>query len=101
MIELCRGQVVTARLSGEVSHDRLVAVCSLPDGRDLAAELVRQDLALDWKVFSGGRYRALEPQDARRRLWYVGDGRRPEEQTPLGARKSAPSAPSARAGRAG
>jgi micrococcal nuclease len=53
----------------ELSYDRLVAECFLPDGRDLAAELVRCGLALDWSKFSGGKYRHLEPADARRRLW--------------------------------
>lgn len=66
---LCKGQVVTATTDGTVSHDRAVAVCHLPDGRDLAAEMVKAGLALDWAVYSGGKYRHLEPPDARRRLW--------------------------------
>ncbi len=41
LVALCKGQVVTARLKPELSYDRLVAECFLPDGRDLAAELVR------------------------------------------------------------
>jgi endonuclease YncB( thermonuclease family) len=69
LVEMCKGQIVTARLKPELSHDRLVAECYLPDGRDLAAELVRMGLALDWTKFSGGKYRHLEPTDARRRLW--------------------------------
>ena len=69
MVELCKGQTVTARIKPEVSYDRLVAECFLPDGRDLAAELVRIGLALDWPKFSGGKYRHLEPEDARRKLW--------------------------------
>jgi endonuclease YncB( thermonuclease family) len=48
---------------------RCAAQCFLPDGRDLAAELVRLGLALDWAKFSGGQYRHLEPADARRKLW--------------------------------
>ena len=59
----------TARLKPELSYDRIVAECFLPDGRDLAAELVRSGLALDWRKFSGGKYRHLEPEDARRKLW--------------------------------
>lgn len=66
---LCKGQVVTARIAGELSHDRVVATCHLPDGRDLAAELVRQGLALDWACYSQGRYRQCEPPDARKRMW--------------------------------
>ncbi len=68
MVELCRGQVVTAKLNGERSHDRLVATCYLPDGRDLGAELIKRGLALDWNHFSGGVYRHLEPEGVRRKL---------------------------------
>jgi micrococcal nuclease len=69
LVALCKGQVVTARLKPELSYDRLVAECFLPDGRDLAAELVKAGLALDWPKFSGGKYRSLEPEDARKKLW--------------------------------
>jgi len=69
LVQLCKGQTITARLKPELSYDRVVAECYLPDGRDLAAELVRCGLALDWPKFSGGKYRHLEPMDARRRLW--------------------------------
>ena len=69
MVALCKGQTVTARIKPELSYDRLVGECFLPDGRDLAAELVKVGLALDWPKFSGGKYRSLEPADARRKLW--------------------------------
>jgi micrococcal nuclease len=69
MVKLCKGQTVTARIKPELSYDRVVAECFLPDGRDLAAELVKAGLALDWSKFSGGKYRHLEPVDARRKLW--------------------------------
>lgn len=69
MVKLCKGRTVTARIKPELSYDRLVAECFLPDGRDLAAELVKAGLALDWPKFSGGKYRHLEPADARKRLW--------------------------------
>jgi len=69
MVQLCKGQLITARIKPELSYDRVVAECSLPDGRDLAAELVRRGLALDWPKFSGGKYRHLETPDARQRLW--------------------------------
>ncbi|AZQ69563.1 hypothetical protein EF888_03450 [Silicimonas algicola] len=69
MVALCKGQIVTAKVSGELSHDRVVAVCTLPDGRDLAEELVKQGLALDWAAFSGGRYACHEPDGVRKRLW--------------------------------
>ncbi|MCH8952730.1 MAG: thermonuclease family protein [Proteobacteria bacterium] len=68
MVELCKGHVVTAKLNGERSKDRLVATCYLPDGRDIGAELIKQGLALDWGHFSGGRYRHLEPKGVRRKL---------------------------------
>ena len=68
MVELCKGQVVTAKLNGERSNDRLVATCYLPDGRDIGAELIKQGLALDWSHFSGGSYRHLEPKGIRRKL---------------------------------
>ena len=69
MIRLCAGQPVTAQLVGHVSYERAVAICTLPDGRDLAAELVKEGLALDWPKFSGGRYRQFEPPGVRRKLW--------------------------------
>jgi endonuclease YncB( thermonuclease family) len=69
LMQLCKGKTVTARIKPELSYDRLVAECFLPDGRDLAAELVRSGMALDWPKFSGGKYRNLEPADARRKLW--------------------------------
>lgn len=66
---LCKGQVVTVTLDGSVSHERAVGICYLPDGRDLAAEMVKTGLALDWPKYSGGRYRHLETPDARKKLW--------------------------------
>ena len=69
LVKLCKGQVVTARIRPELSYDRLVAECFLPDGRDLGAEMVKAGLALDWPKFSGGKYRHLETSDARKRLW--------------------------------
>ena len=66
---MCKGKTVTAVIKPEASYDRLVAKCYLPDGTDIAAELVGQGLALDWATFSGGEYRHLEPFDARKKLW--------------------------------
>ena len=42
LVELCKGQNVTAYLTGETSYDRVVAKCFLDDGRDLAAEMVKK-----------------------------------------------------------
>lgn len=69
MVKLCKGRNITAEIKPEMSYDRVVAVCRLDDGTDLAEALVRRGLALDWKTFSGGRYRPYEPQDARKKLW--------------------------------
>jgi endonuclease YncB( thermonuclease family) len=69
MMALCKGQIITAELLPESTYDRAVAICYLPDGRDLAAELVRMGLAIDWPKFSGGRYRHLEPPSIRKKLW--------------------------------
>ncbi len=69
LIAMSKGKVVTAIIKEEVSYDRVVAKCLLPDGTDVAAELVRKGLALDWPKFSGGAYTHLEPQDARKKLW--------------------------------
>jgi len=70
MIQLCKGHVIRAEIvAGETTYERLVATCYLPDGRDLAAELVKQGLALDWAKHSGGKYRSLETPDARKKLW--------------------------------
>lgn len=69
MIGLCKGKIITAVIQEEVSYDRIVAKCFLPDGTDVAAELVKQGLALDWPKFSGGEYTNLEPPGIRKKLW--------------------------------
>lgn len=69
LANLCKGQEVRAVFEGDMSHDRTVATCYLPDGRDLSAELVQAGLAIDWPKFSGGKYRHLEPEGIRKKLW--------------------------------
>lgn len=71
MMALCKGKAITAEIQEDVSYDRIVAKCYLPDGTDVSAELVKQGLALDWAKFSGGAYRHLEPEGARKKLWRV------------------------------
>lgn len=71
LMKLCHGQVVTATPDGSTSHERAVATCHLDDGRDLSAEMVKAGLALDWAKHSGGRYRHLEIQGIRKKLWRV------------------------------
>lgn len=69
LIWLCKGQQVRAEVTGQDHFGRTIAICMLPDGRDLSAEMVKCGLALDWPKFSGGRYGHLETPDARRKLW--------------------------------
>lgn len=71
MVRLCKGQIVTARLTGEMSYDRMVGTCYLDDGRDLGAELIKAGLALDFAHFSGGKYRHLETTELRRKLRFI------------------------------
>ena len=68
MVELCKGQNITAHLTGETSYDRVVAKCFLDDGRDLAAEMVKKELALDIPHFPNADYRHLETPNSRRKL---------------------------------
>jgi len=69
LVQLCKGQTITARIEPDISYGRLVATCFLPDGRDLSAEMVKRGLALDWPKFSGGKYSHLEPEGARKKHW--------------------------------
>lgn len=69
LVNLCKGQEIRAVFDGDLSHDRTVATCYLPDGRDLSAEMVKAGMAIDWRKFSGGKYAALEPPGIRRKLW--------------------------------
>lgn len=71
LIALCKGKCVKAILTDDMTYERVVAKCLLPDGTDLSAALVAQGLALDWAKFSGGAYRHLEPQGVRKKLWRV------------------------------
>ncbi|MFM2391909.1 MAG: hypothetical protein RLZZ437_3464 [Pseudomonadota bacterium] len=69
LVNLCKGQKITAVFEYGSSYDRAVATCYLPDGRDLSAEMVLAGMAIDWRKFSGGKYRALEPENIRKKLW--------------------------------
>lgn len=94
LMRLCRGQDVRAEFSGALSYERGVATCFLPDGRDLSAEMVKAGLALDWPKHSGGKYRSLEPADARRKLWRC-DARQKGRMPPTGTRPNRPQPPPA------
>ena len=69
LIKLCNGQIIRAEIIDTDIHGRKVARCTLPDGRDLSAEMVKLGLAIDWAKFSGGIYRHLEIEGARKKLW--------------------------------
>ncbi|GAA6180250.1 MULTISPECIES: thermonuclease family protein [unclassified Shimia] len=71
VVALTKGRTVTANLLPDSSYDRVVAHCVLDDGTDISAELVKQGLALDWAKFSGGAYRDMETDGARKKLWRV------------------------------
>ena len=68
MVALCKGQTITAYPTGETSYQRIVAKCFLDDGRDLAAEMVKQELALDIPHFPDADYKHLESPNSRRKL---------------------------------
>ena len=68
MVKLCKGQVVTAYPDGELSYERIVAKCFLEDGRDLAAEMVKMELALDIPMFPNADYKHLETPNSRPKL---------------------------------
>ncbi|MFN3605998.1 MAG: thermonuclease family protein [Cypionkella sp.] len=69
LVNLTKGQAVTAEFYGEQSYAREVATCYLSDGRDLSAEMVKAGMAIDWPKFSRGKYRHLEVPDARKKMW--------------------------------
>ncbi len=69
LVKLCKGMEIRAEMIAVDAHERTVAKCFLPDGRDLSAEMVKQGLAIDWPKFSGGLYACLETPDARKKLW--------------------------------
>lgn len=69
LVNLCKGQDVRAVFDGDLSHDRTVATCFLPDGRDLSAEMVKAGMAIDWPKFSRGKYSSLELPGIRKKLW--------------------------------
>ena len=80
MVELCKGQQITAYPTGETSYNRIVAKCFLHDGRDLAAEIVKQELALDLPHFPDPDYKHFETPAARKKLnWKPSTKKKPLE----------------------
>ena len=66
--KLVKGQTITAQPNGEKSYDRIVAKCFLEDGRDLAAEMVKMELALDLPNYPDADYKHLETPASRKKL---------------------------------
>ncbi|MBF9043444.1 hypothetical protein HKCCE4037_08905 [Rhodobacterales bacterium HKCCE4037] len=69
LVKLCKGHEIRAEILETDDHGRTVAKCTLADGRDLSAEMVKAGLAIDWPKFSGGIYTRFEVPDARRKMW--------------------------------
>lgn len=70
LVGLCKGQKISAHLTGETTYDRVVAKCFLEDGRDIAAEMVKAELALDLPHFPDANYKHLETPNSRHKLYW-------------------------------
>ncbi|PRY94042.1 thermonuclease family protein [Donghicola tyrosinivorans] len=66
---LCKGQNIRAEITDTDRHGRTVAKCSLQDGTDLSAEMVKLGMAIDWPKYSGGVYSSLETPSIRKKLF--------------------------------
>ena len=53
---LTSGQKLTCEEMDVDRYGRTVARCRLPDGRDIACEMVKMGHAWDWPKYSGGYY---------------------------------------------
>lgn len=62
---MCMDEIVTAQITDKDAEGNPVGTCYLQDGRDLAAELVKKGLALDWPYFSKDKYVEFEPEGVR------------------------------------
>ncbi len=60
MRDLVLGKEVRCDLTGDRSHDRVIGVCFLDDGRDVGEVMVFQGHARDCYRFSRGRYADAE-----------------------------------------
>ncbi len=60
MRDLVLGQHLRCDLTGDRSHDRVIGVCFLDDGRDIGEVMVFQGNARDCYRFSRGRYADAE-----------------------------------------
>ncbi len=60
MRDLVLGKELRCDLTGDRSHDRVIGVCFLDDGRDVGEVMVFQGQARDCYRFSRGRYADAE-----------------------------------------
>jgi len=58
--DLVLGKELRCDLTGDRSHDRVIGVCFLEDGRDIGEVMVFQGNARDCRRFSKGRYADAE-----------------------------------------
>jgi endonuclease YncB( thermonuclease family) len=56
MRDLITGQTLTCRNVNIDRYGRIVGQCFLPDGRDIAAEMIRRGVATEYCRYSGGYY---------------------------------------------
>lgn len=56
LTKLTAGQELRCEEMDRDRYDRVVARCILPDGRDVACEMVKLGAARDWPKYSGGYY---------------------------------------------
>ncbi|HYG27397.1 MAG TPA: thermonuclease family protein [Caulobacteraceae bacterium] len=68
LAELIAGADVGCIDTGERSYDRVVAICSLAGGEDMAGRMVADGWAMEAPRFSGGRYAELQRQAEGRAL---------------------------------
>jgi endonuclease YncB( thermonuclease family) len=70
VLDVTSGREVSCRPTGEKSHERVVAYCSVA-GEDLGLVIVRAGWAVDLAKFSKGKYRAAEEEAraAKRGMW--------------------------------
>ncbi len=54
---LISGKTLTCRIRDVDRYGRIVGQCFLPDGRDIAAEMIRMGVAREYCRYSGGYYR--------------------------------------------
>ncbi len=60
MRDLVLGKDLRCDLTGDRSHDRVIGVCFLKDGRDIGEVMVFEGNARDCRKFSRGRYADAE-----------------------------------------